>query len=53
MVQVQPRGASPMPASNDSGDRAVADNTTIAVFQSEWDTYRKMVENNCLFHREA
>lgn len=42
-----------MPASNDSGDRAVADNTTIAVFQSEWDTYRKMVENNFLFHREA
>lgn len=42
-----------MPASNGTAGRAVADDSTIAVFQAEWATYRKMVENNFLFHREA
>jgi SAM-dependent methyltransferase len=42
-----------MPAPEDAGSRAVADESTIAMFQAEWDTYRKMVENNFLFHREA
>lgn len=30
-----------------------ANDTTIALFQQEWQTYRKMVEHNFLFHREA
>jgi ubiquinone/menaquinone biosynthesis C-methylase UbiE len=30
-----------------------ADPSTVAMFQQEWQTYRKMVENNFLFHREA
>jgi SAM-dependent methyltransferase len=30
-----------------------ADATTVSVFQDTWDIYRKMVENNYLFHREA
>src|SRR5258706_2243809 len=29
------------------------DASTVALFQSAWRTYRKMVENNYLFHREA
>jgi len=41
-----------MPASEPKG-RGAADVSTIAVFQDEWNTYRKMVENNFLFHREA
>jgi SAM-dependent methyltransferase len=42
-----------MPSSNKTGGRDTADASTIAVFQSEWDTYRKAMENNFLFHREA
>jgi SAM-dependent methyltransferase len=42
-----------MPSSNTSGDPSTADASTIAVFQAEWDTYRKAVEHNFLFHREA
>lgn len=32
---------------------SAADDSTIAMFQSEWKTYRKTVENNFLYHREA
>lgn len=42
-----------MPSSSKIGERDTADASTIAVFQAEWDTYRKAVENNFLFHREA
>ena len=42
-----------MPSSNKTGGHGAADVSTIAVFQTEWDTYRKAVENNFLFHREA
>ncbi len=42
-----------MPASDDNRRHVAADDTTIAVFQAEWATYRKMVENNFLFQREA
>ena len=42
-----------MPASSDTKGRAAVDESTIAVFQAEWATYRKIVENNFLFHREA
>ena len=31
----------------------VADATTVVMFQDTWQIYRKMVENNFLFHREA
>lgn len=31
----------------------VADGSTVAVFQQDWMLYRKMVDNNFLFHREA
>lgn len=30
-----------------------ADSSTVAVFQQDWMLYRKMVDNNFLFHREA
>ena len=33
--------------------RDTPDASTVALFQSAWRTYRKMVENNYLFHREA
>ncbi len=42
-----------MPALPEGSGQTAAGDSTIAVFQSEWDTYRKMVENNFLFHREA
>jgi SAM-dependent methyltransferase len=42
-----------MSSPNKTGDNETADASTIAVFQAEWDTYRKAVENNFLFHREA
>ena len=42
-----------MPATEEEGGHAAADESTIAIFQAEWSTYRKMVENNFLFHREA
>jgi SAM-dependent methyltransferase len=32
---------------------AEPDDTTVALFQAEWNAYRKVVENNVLFHREA
>jgi len=31
----------------------LSDNPASAIFESEWRTYRKMVDNNYLFHREA
>lgn len=39
--------------STNDGGHSAADASTVAMFQAEWDTYRKMVENNFLFHREA
>jgi SAM-dependent methyltransferase len=42
-----------MPSFNKTEERSSADASTIAVFQSEWETYRKAVENNFLFHRQA
>lgn len=43
-----------MTANDSSGATApVADPSTVSMFQQEWQTYRKMVENNFLFHREA
>lgn len=39
---------------SDSGPAAFGpDDTTVALFQDEWNAYRKVVENNVLFHREA
>jgi hypothetical protein len=32
---------------------ALSDNPAAAVFQREWQIYRKMVDHNYLFHREA
>src|SRR5436190_10232530 len=32
-----------MPASPEGGGHAAADDSTVAMFQSEWDNYRKMV----------
>jgi SAM-dependent methyltransferase len=32
---------------------AIADNPAAALFQHEWQTYRKMVDHNYLFHREV
>lgn len=32
---------------------ATADTSTVALFQNDWKLYRKMVDNNFLFHREA
>ncbi len=32
---------------------AKADASTVALFQQDWKIYRKMVDNNFLFHREA
>jgi ubiquinone/menaquinone biosynthesis C-methylase UbiE len=32
---------------------ACVDRSTAALFQQDWNTYRKMVDNNYLFHREA
>ena len=43
-----------MIASDTGSTSAVAaDASTVAVFQQDWKLYRKMVENNFLFHREA
>ena len=43
-----------MIASDTGSTSAVAANaSTVAVFQQDWKLYRKMVENNFLFHREA
>jgi len=36
-----------------ASDGAVSGNPASAVFEREWRTYRKMVEHNYLFHREA
>ena len=33
--------------------RAVADASTVELFQQDWMLYRKLVDNNFLFHREA
>ena len=33
--------------------RDTPDASTVALFQSAWRTYRKIVENNYLFHHEA
>jgi SAM-dependent methyltransferase len=40
---------------SDTGSPSVsaADASTVAVFQQDWKLYRKMVDNNFLFHREA
>jgi SAM-dependent methyltransferase len=38
--------------SNDS-DNAAPDASTVALFQQDWMLYRKMVDNNFLYHREA
>ena len=35
------------------GQRDNPDASTVALFQDAWRTYRKMVDNNYLFHREA
>jgi SAM-dependent methyltransferase len=35
------------------GPHDTADASTVAVFQRDWMLYRKMVDNNFLFHREA
>ena len=32
---------------------AISENLSTRVFQREWQIYRKMVDNNYLFHREA
>ena len=42
-----------MTGTENDGRGTAADASTVAMFQQEWDTYRKMVENNFLFHREA
>jgi ubiquinone/menaquinone biosynthesis C-methylase UbiE len=36
-----------------ASDRMVSGNPAANVFEREWRTYRKMVDNNYLFHREA
>lgn len=36
-----------------SASTVAADASTVAVFQQDWKLYRKMVDNNFLFHREA
>jgi SAM-dependent methyltransferase len=36
-----------------ASDAGVSGNPASAVFEREWRTYRKMVDNNYLFHREA
>ena len=36
-----------------SPSATAADASTVAVFQQDWKLYRKMVDNNFLFHREA
>ncbi len=33
--------------------QAVLDETSAALFQREWQTYRKVVDNNYMFHREV
>ena len=33
--------------------RSMADASTVALFQQDWKLYRKLVDNNFLFHREA
>lgn len=42
-------------SASDIGSPSVteADASTVAVFQQDWMLYRKMVDNNFLFHREA
>lgn len=43
-----------MSSSNTGGPlTSAADASTVAVFQQDWKLYRKMVDNNFLFHREA
>jgi SAM-dependent methyltransferase len=43
-----------MSSSNTGGPlTSEADASTVAVFQQDWKLYRKMVDNNFLFHREA
>ena len=37
----------------DDSDSLNAHDSTVALFQSDWTLYRKMVDNNFLFHREA
>jgi SAM-dependent methyltransferase len=36
-----------------SRDTAAADETTMRIFQRDWQIYRKMVDNNLIYHREA
>jgi hypothetical protein len=36
-----------------AGSTGGADRSTVALFQDGWSIYRKMVDNNYLFHREA
>jgi ubiquinone/menaquinone biosynthesis C-methylase UbiE len=40
-------------SSSSGGARDTAHASTVAVFQRDWMLYRKMVDNNFLFHREA
>ncbi len=37
----------------DDATATTADASTVALFQQDWKLYRKMVDNNFLFHREA
>lgn len=38
---------------HDTAHRVETDSSTAEVFQNDWKLYRKMVDNNFLFHREA
>lgn len=42
-----------MPTPAQGHGHAAVDQSTVAMFQADWDTYRKLVENNFLSHREA
>jgi hypothetical protein len=38
---------------SNNSDNAAPDASTVALFQQDWMLYRKMVDNNFLYHREA
>lgn len=42
-----------MPTPAQGHGHTAVDQSTVAMFQADWDTYRKLVENNFLSHREA
>jgi len=42
-----------MSTGGQTGGGAQANSSTVALFQEQWSLYRKVVDNNLLFHREA